>query len=88
MTVTLNFDEDMDQTVEPLTSDLSIDVDGVGKEPDSLNWVSATQMVIEYSEAVLGPVIVRLVLDQFSSTFRALNLLRVAPFDMLLVDDN
>ena len=82
------FDEDMDQTVTPLPADLEIEVDSTGKVPDTVQWTDARTLFFEYNEAVLNPVIVRIILDSMVADFRALTLFRVAPFNLLTAEES
>lgn len=83
LTLVITFGEDMDQTVEPLPAEFVIVVDGVSKTPITFLWDSATQCTLTYSEAVLGPVVVRLRYPTGSSRFRSVLLELVTPFDFL-----
>ncbi len=82
------FDEDMDQTVTPLPADLEIEVDETGKIPDTVSWTDSRTLFLEYNEAVLNPVIVRVILTAMRADFRALTLFRVAPFDLLTQEES
>ncbi len=82
----LTFPQAMDQTVSPAVADLIILVDGVPKTPDSLEWFTATEMTLDYSEALLGPSVLRLQYPLMAPNFISLVGQPVFPFDLLGVE--
>ena len=74
----------MDQTSEPLPGDFVLDVDGVEKTPDSLAWDSATELSLQYSEAVLAPTVVRCRYSTINPDFESALFEKVTPFDILV----
>ena len=53
------FNADMDTATIPPAANFSIEVDGVPKTPDAVNWLSARCMRAYYSEAALNPAAAR-----------------------------
>ncbi|GAH25737.1 unnamed protein product [marine sediment metagenome] len=86
LVLVVTFPVDMDETVQPSTHHFVIDVDGVPKEPDSLGWTDSKTMSIPYSEAVLGPSVVRLQYPLLLPNFKSLAGQPVFPFDILAVE--
>lgn len=82
--VVLTFGENMDQTSQPLPGDFVLDVDGVDKVPILITWDSATELSIHYSEAVLGPTIVRCRYSTINPDFESALFEKVTPFDILV----
>ena len=82
--VVLTFGENMDQTSEPLPGDFVLDVDGVLKTPIAVAWDSATELSVEYSEAVLGPTVVRCRYSTINPDFESALFEKVTPFDILV----
>lgn len=84
LTFDLQFSENMDQTATPPTSSIIIEVDGVEKEPDNLTWQSATNILVDYAEAVLGPTVVRCRFSAKHDDFLSVAGELVTPFDILI----
>ncbi len=82
--VVLTFGENMDQTSQPLPADFVIDIDGVEKTPDTVTWDSATELSLDYNEAVLGPTVVRCRYSKINPDFESALFEKVTPFDILV----
>lgn len=82
--VVLTFGESMDQTSEPLPGDFIFDVDGTLKTPISVDWDSATELSVQYDEAVLGPTVVRCRFSAKNPDFLSIAGEVVTPFDILV----
>jgi len=54
LSIVITFQSAMDQGVQPFPFEFTIYANDVTKTPDSLNWTSATTMLINYAEAGLG----------------------------------
>lgn len=83
LTLVVTFPVAMDQTVQPAPGHFVIDVDGVPKTPDSLGWTDPLTLTLPYSEAVLGPSVVRLQYPLQLPNFKSLQGQPVFPFDLL-----
>lgn len=79
----LTFGENMNQTSQPLPGDFVLVVDGVEKVPILITWDSATELSIEYSEAILGPTVVRCRYSAINPDFETALFEKVTPFDIL-----
>jgi len=84
LTVAIDFPEAMDQTAQPLPGDFVLTVDDVVKPIASLSWISALTMTLLYSEAVLGPTVVKLRFSTKSPLFRSVLGEIVTPFDLVI----
>lgn len=84
LSVTLNFAEDMDQTVQPLPADFVLSCDDVVKTIDTVTWVGARELAIDYSEVALAPTIVALRYSTKSSLFLSLLDELITPFDLII----
>jgi len=84
LTVKLTFAENMDQAVQPLPSDFVLTVDDVVKTIYTITWISATELAIDYSEALLACTIVGLRYSTKSSRFLSLLDELVTPFDLII----
>jgi len=82
--VVLSFSENMDQTSQPLPGDFVLDVDGTLKTPVLVTWDGATEVSLHYSEAVLGPTVVRCRYSTINPDFESALFEKVTPFDMLV----
>lgn len=82
--VRVTFAVDMDQTVQPLASELVITVDGAPHDPSAVNWDDATHLDLEYSEALLGPTDVELAYPAMFPNFLSLQGQPVFPFDIIV----
>lgn len=56
----ITFNEDMNTAIKPSPDKFSLNVDGVPKEPDSLNWLNDRVLEFNYSEALLSPTAIDL----------------------------
>lgn len=82
--VVLTFSETMDETEQPLPGDFVFDVDGVEKTPITVTWDSATELSIQFDEAVLSPTVVRCRYSTINEDLRNVALEVVTPFDILV----
>lgn len=82
--IVLLFGENMIIATEPDPADFVLDVDGTDKVPVNITWDSATQLSIEYSEAVLGPSAVRCRYSTINPDFESALFEKVTPFDILV----
>lgn len=82
--VVLTFGETMDTGVEPPPDAFVFDVDGTEKVPVTITWDDATHLSIEYSEAVLGPTVVRCRYSTKADDFVSAAGEEVTPFDILV----
>lgn len=82
--VVLTFAGAMDQTEQPLPGDFVFDVDGVEKTPISVTWDSATELSIQFDEAVLNPTVVRCRYSKINDDLRNVALEVITPFDILV----
>ena len=84
LSVQLDWNEVMIDGVEPLPAEFEFLVDGVPKTPTTFIWNTTTQCTLTYSEALLGPSVVR---NRYqTSSPRLLSVLGelVTPFDQLV----
>jgi len=82
--VVLTFGENMAVGTQPLPGDFAIDVDGVDKVPILVTWDSATELSLHYSEATLGPTVVRCRFPTINPLFVSAAGESVTPFDILV----
>lgn len=82
--IVLTFGEDMDETSTPPPEAFVLDVDGTEKTPDAIAWDSATELSIEYSEATLGPTVIRCRYSTHADDFVSVVGEEVTPFDILV----
>lgn len=82
--VVLTFGENMNQVTQPLPGDFVLDVDGTLKTPVLVTWDSATELSLHYSEAVLGPTVVRCRYSSINPLFETSLGEKVTPFDILV----
>lgn len=54
VTIIVEFQDCMDESIEPLTSEMNIYLDHGLTMPDSIAWVDSTHLQIEFSQAALG----------------------------------
>jgi len=84
LTVVLTFEPSMDETTEPPISSFVIDVDDVEKTPDSVAWLTPHEFSLNYSEAALGPSVIKCRFSTKSPLFLSLTGELVTPFDILV----
>lgn len=80
ITIVVEFQSPMDQTVAPLPSDLNIYANDVVKPPDTVTWLDPTHLQILYSEAALGVVILDIELQFATDRLRCLLGSVIPPF--------
>ena len=78
----LSFDEDMDQTIFPLPAEFILTIDDIEQTISAVTWDDATTLSVEYSEAVLNPIVASLRYPTSSPRFLSVLGELVTPFDL------
>lgn len=84
--VQIHFPQPMDVSATPLAGDFVLSVDGVPKVPDSVGWNDSTTFELEYSEALMVPVVVLVNFPTSVPAFRSPQLFQVQPFIIVGVE--